>query len=310
MDYLRTIETFNAVVKHGSFSAAAEQLGMSRALMTRHVIDLEARIGARLLTRTTRNIALTEIGAEYFKFSQKFLDDLHSAELIARQAQSLPEGLLTVIAPKSFGGSHFSTAVAEFGKLHPKLTVALVLDDEATRSLQISQNDFDVAIRLAPLETKSAAVVRQIGSLKWMLCASPEYIAEHGAPVDLSDLSAHNCLVHTTLAADRIWRLGAARKGVKISGSFQSNSVLAIRRAALAGLGIAQMPTYYISRELAAGRLVPVLPDFPLPPRPVFVLLPANRLIPKKTQLFIRYIAKWYKQSPWEHGLAPASSND
>jgi DNA-binding transcriptional LysR family regulator len=300
MDYLKTIESFVAVASLGSFSAAAEQLGTSRALVTRHVMDLENRLGSRLFNRSTRRIALTDIGVNYQKFGRKLLDDLRSAEAMARKDQTEPEGTITVIAPKSFGGLHFSTAVAEFALKHPRLNVTLMLDDEATHSLQIARSEFDVAIRLAPLQAKSAAVVRRIGSLEWIVCAAPDYLAAHGEPVKPAELAGHNCLIHTTLASDRIWRFNAVKKGVKVSGTFLSNSVLAIRKAAVAGVGVAQLPTYYIAQDLAAGRLAPILKKFPVPMRPVYALLPANRLTPKKTKLFVNFIARWYAGRPWE----------
>lgn len=300
MDYLKTIETFTVVVAQRSFTAAAEQLGMSRALMTRHIMDLEARLGVRLLNRTTRSIVPTEIGSTFYEASKQLLIDLGVAEEQARRTHHLPEGSLTVVAPKSFGGAHFSKAVAEFGRLHPQLSISLILDDEATRSLQINQNDFDVAIRLAPLQAKSSAVVRQIGTLEWIPCAAPSYIQANSELRTPADLTAHNCLIHTSLAADRLWRFSGQRKGIKIAGSFQSNSVLAIRQAALGGVGIALLPTYYISRDLERGRLVRLLPRHPIPERPVFALLPASRMMPSKTRLFIKYIARWYKQRPWE----------
>jgi DNA-binding transcriptional LysR family regulator len=302
VDYLKTIESFVAVASLGSFSAAAEHLGTSRALVTRHVMDLENRLGSRLLNRSTRRIALTDIGVNYQEFSKKLLEDLRLAEAMARKHQTELEGTLTVIAPKSFGGLHFSTAVAEFALKHPKLKVMLMLDDEATHSLQIAQSEFDVAIRLAPLQVKSAAVVRRIGSLEWILCAAPEYLADKGAPAKPAELAAHNCLIHTTLAGDRIWRFSGTKQGVKVSGGFLSNSVLALRKAAISGVGIAQLPTYYIAHDLAAGRLVPLLIKFPLPARPVYALLPANRLTPRKTKLFVTFIARWYAGRPWEAG--------
>jgi DNA-binding transcriptional LysR family regulator len=305
VDYLKTIESFVAVSTLGSFSAAAEHLGTSRALVTRHVMDLEDRLGSRLLNRSTRRIALTDIGIGYRKFAKKLLDDLQLAEAMARKHQTELEGTLTVIAPKSFGGLHFSTAMARFALDHPKLKVVLMLDDEATHSLQIAQSEFDVAIRLAPLQEKSAAVVRRIGSMEWIVCAAPEYLASKGEPAKPADLADHNCLIHTTLAGDRIWRFGGTKKGVKISGGFLSNSVLALRNAAISGVGIAQLPTYYIAYDLAAGRLVPLLSRFPLPARPVYALLPANRLTPKKTKLFVSFIARWYAGRPWE-----VSAND
>jgi DNA-binding transcriptional LysR family regulator len=306
MDHLRTIESFVRVVRNGSFSKAAEELGASRALITRHILDLENRLGVRLMNRTTRQLALTEIGATYFDFCTKMLLELEQAETTVRQLQSKPEGVLRVIAPKSFGGFHFADAVSAFALRHPKIHVVFVLDDEATHTLNFASNDFDVAIRLSPLADDSAAVVRKIGSLEWIVCAAPDYLAQYGTPKRVEDYADANCLLHTRLASDRVWRFGTGKQriNVKVMGNFTSNSVLAIRRAAIAGLGIAQLPTYYISGELKSGKLVRIATQPALPARPVYALLPGNRMTPKKAQLFVSFIARWYKARPWSEAGA------
>jgi DNA-binding transcriptional LysR family regulator len=304
VDYVKTIESFVAVASFGSFSTAAEKMGLSRALVTRHIGDLETRLGARLLNRTSRRVALTDIGADYLPLARRILEALRAAELSTRRRTEALEGSLTVIAPKSFGSLHLADAIAKFALKHPTLRVVLMLDDVATRSLEIAQGDFDLALRLAPLQEKSGAIVRKLGTLRWVLCAAPSYLSQHGSPDTVAALGDHNCLLHSTLAADRMWRFASRKERVKVTGTFISNSVLAIRRAAIAGVGIAQLPTYYIAADLAEGRLVELLPLQPFAERPVFALLPGNRLIPKKTRLLISHLASWYRTKPWD---APSS---
>src|SRR5271170_4533726 len=144
MDRLKTMESFVRVVKAGSFSAAAGQLGMSRAIVTKHVIALERRLGARLLNRTTRRIALTEIGGEYYEFCTKILQEFEAEEFSIARLQKEPQGALRVIAPKSFASLHLGTAVAEFARTYPRLHVSLILEDSSIRTFAFAENEFDV----------------------------------------------------------------------------------------------------------------------------------------------------------------------
>jgi DNA-binding transcriptional LysR family regulator len=305
MDRLRTIESFVRVVKAGSFSAAAEQLGMSRAIVTKRVIDLEKHLGARLLNRTTRKVAPTEIGTAYYEFCARMLGDLEAADESIKRLQSEPEGRLRILAPKSFGSSHLATAVSQFALEHSKISISLVLDDSATHSLSFAESEIDVAIRLSPIASDSAVVARQIGSLEWVVCASPAYLESFGPPKRPADLARARCIVHLRLASDRIWRFaGAVPTSVKVKTVFTTNSVLAVRRAALAGVGVAQLPTYYAGADLKSGALQKVLVDHPLPERPVYAVFPAARFIPRKVGLFVKFLADWYALRTWDSSVA------
>jgi DNA-binding transcriptional LysR family regulator len=301
MDRLRTIESFVRVVRTGSFSAAAEQLGMSRAIVTKRIIDLEKHLGARLLNRTTRKVAPTELGATYYEFCTRMLNELEAADASIKRLQQEPEGQLRVLAPKSFGSLHFACAVADFALQHPKITVSLVLDDAATHNLNFVESEIDVAIRLSPIAADSAIVARQIGSLDWIVCASPSYLQKFGEPRTPADLAQAQCIVHHKLASDRIWRFaGNEPATVKVQAAFSTNSVVVVHRAALAGVGIAQLPTYYIDADLKAGRLRRILPDHPLPARPVTAVFAAARFIPRKVSVFVEFLADWYKCRSWD----------
>lgn len=301
MDYRKTVESFVLIAKLGSFARAAEQAGMSRTLMTRHIMDLEKRLGVRLFNRTTRQLALTERGEKYLECCSRVLSELEQTEAEIRQLQNEPEGELRVLAPKSFGGLHFADAVIEFARRHPRLRISLFLEDAVTRTLNFASNDFDVAIRLSPLPDSSATVVRKIGRLEWVVCAAPSYLEKHGTPKQVQDLERFNCLLQSALAPERVWRFGSPknRVSVKVSGTFLSNSAMVIRSAVISGLGIAQLPTYYIGEDLAQGRLrrIPLQPG--LEPRPVYALLPANRFTPKKSVLFVSFLAKWFRNQTW-----------
>ena len=306
MDRLKMMESFVAVVKAKSFSAAAERLGMSRAIVTKHIGGLEARLGARLLNRTTRRVALTEIGADYYEFCTGILGELERREGAIAREQKEPQGSLRLAVPTSFGAVNFPEAVSAFAQKYREIRVSLIVDNSSNYSVDLAATDFDVAIRLSPIPTTAAVTARQIGLLRWVACASPAYLKRAGEPKTVAGLSGHNCMIHMKLAPDRIWRFGGTgrkKPSIKVDGDFSSNSILMLRQAALDGLGIAMLPTYHIGEDLRDGTLRRVLPQLPPFERPVNVLFPAGRMIPKKTRLFREFIADWFKRGSWD---APA----
>lgn len=141
-------------------------------------------------------------------------------------------------------------------------------------------------------------VARRLGALKWIVCASPAYLAEHGTPKSPQDLAKHNCIVHKRLASERIWRF-TGRRSVKVSGSFATNSDVIVHKAALSGTGIAQLPTYFVAEDLRAGRLVQMPANFDLPEGVVFALLPNQRAISRRVRLFLSFLQRWYRSGPW-----------
>ena len=245
------------------------------------------------------------MGSAYFKFSVRFLRELENEEHFIKRLQRESEGALKISAPKSFGSFLFADAVAEFASLHPDINVSLTLDDSSSLQTKSIEYEFDVAIRLMAIED-STAVARKIGGIDWIACASADYILRHGAPQHPQDLTKANCLVHPKLASDNLWRFVSGNRivAVKVGGTFASNSVVVLRRAALRGLGIALLPLYRVQRDLASGELVQVLKDYPLQERPFYVLLPDNRLMPEKVRLFIDFLARWYRQNGESFRLA------
>ena len=303
MVQLKTMETFVQVVRTGSFSVAARELGFSRALVTKHVQSLEEHLGARLLNRTTRSINLTEIGAEYYDFCRRILAEIGDEERSLQDLQKEPRGSLRILAPKSFGTLHLCETIAAFGQRYPEIRTTLVLDDSSQRGPDLVENAFDVAVRLAAI-SDSSLIVRKLATLRWVLVASPAYLARRPAPKTPDDLAEHNGLTHLTIGADRVWRLQEGRKSipVKVQGSFAANSVIALQHAARVGIGIAALPTYCIAEDLESGALAQVLPSYSLPDRPLYVTYPYGTLPTKKVRLFVEFLAEWFKQPPWERG--------
>jgi DNA-binding transcriptional LysR family regulator len=299
VDRFRTIDSFVRVATARSFSGAAKQLGISRALVSLHITDLEKRLGVRLFNRTTRNLTLTDAGTNYLDFCQRMLAEMAERESSIAQFQKEPRGQLKVNAPKSFGSLHLADAVVNFSARYPNIQVSLILEDYSFRPYDFVDHGLDVAVRLGDLPD-SSLIARKIATLQWVVCASPKYVAQHGEPKAPADLGKHTCLAHIFLDPnDRAWRLHDADHliSVKISGAFSSNSALVLRKAALAGLGIAYLPLYCIESDLNSGALRRLLSDYSPPQRPIYVVYPPAARIPERVRTFVDFLANWFGET-------------
>jgi DNA-binding transcriptional LysR family regulator len=290
------MESFVRVVRSGSFTIAANQLGLSRALVSRHVGDLEARLGVRLLNRSTRSLNLTEEGRSYLEFCEQVFRDIEGRERAISRTRTEPVGTLKIAAPKSFGSLHLADAIVDFAKLHPRLRVTLILEDVSFhRSYDFVERGLDLALRISSLRNASV-IEHEIIPLDWVVCASPDYLAHASWPSTPSDLAGHACLIHVAVAAhDQIWRFEGSKGplSVKVTGTFFSNGALALRKAALGGLGIALLPRYSVADDLASGDLSTLLPDHPIAQRPLFAVYPRATAVPQKVQTFIDFLREW-----------------
>jgi DNA-binding transcriptional LysR family regulator len=295
MDRFQTIESFVRVAHAGSFTKAARQLGLSRALISRRIIELEARLGVRLLNRSTRSVSLTAEGRAYLTRCKQVLDDMEAAEReIARGVQT-PLGGIRVLAPKSFGVTCLSDAIIAFSKTHRQIRVSLSLGDFSFRPADLVEEGFDLAVRIADIRD-STVLARRITTLKSLLCASPDFIARDGSPTSVAELPHYSCLAHLgSDEHDRVWTFAGQRgASIRVDGSFDSNSALALRKAALAGLGIALLPEEYISADLASGALMRILPQCEVR-RPVTALYARSPHIPQKVRLLVSFLVQWFK---------------
>ena len=300
MDRFRTMQSFVEVIRLGSFSEAAKILGLSRALISRHITDLEKRLGVRLLTRTTRRITLTEAGAEHFNFCQRIIKEIEEKETSLKQMQREPAGSLKILAPKSLTTLALGDAIASFATASPHLSISLMLDDLSFRSYDFIERGFDVAVHTTPIR-ESSLVARKIATLRWLLCASPEYLKRQGEPRVPRDLTRHQCLVHLNSdPSDRVWRLrdNSGLASVKVQGPFASNSVLVLRKAALKSLGIAILPVYCVKEDLKSGALREVLADYPIPIHPLSLVWAPGRETPKKIRHLADFLAHWFRKHP------------
>lgn len=309
MDRFSTMESFVRVARSGSFTIAANQLGLSRALVSRHISALEERLGVRLLNRSTRSLNMTDEGRSYLEFCERTLRDVEASERAIGRTRTEPVGSLKVAAPKSFGTTHVADAAVAFSQLQPRLRVSLILEDVSfSRPYDFVERGLDLVLRVSSLRN-SSLVERTITSLEWLACAAPDYLARAGRPTTPAELAEHACLVHVNVAPqDRIWRFEGPKGhvSVKVAGTFFSNSALTLRKAALAGLGIAMVPRYSVAPDLAAGMLVPVLPRFKVAPRPLIAVYPRAAVVPQKVQLFVDFMRDWAARHDINHGTSHA----
>ncbi|MBV8235668.1 MAG: LysR family transcriptional regulator [Acidimicrobiia bacterium] len=307
MDRLAAMEAFVRVVERGGFTAAAEELRLSRAMVSKHVQDLEEHLGARLLNRTTRKVSLTEAGRVYYERSLQLLADLAETEEAVGELQARPRGRLRVNAPVSFGALHLAAAVADYMAAYPEVTVELTLND---RIVDLVEEGYDLALRIARL-TDSSLIARRLAPCRMAVCASPAYLGRAGQPEHPDDLTRHNCLGYSYGQARDEWRFdgpeGAA--SVRVRGTLQANNGDALRAAALRGAGLVLLPSFIVGADLTAGRLVPVLSGYRVPELGIHAVYPHSRHLSAKVRSFVDFLVPRYGETPtwdaWMSGPEP-----
>jgi DNA-binding transcriptional LysR family regulator len=259
MDRIRAMQVFTEVADRGSLTDAGIALDMSRAMVSRYLESLESWLGTRLLHRTTRRVSLTDAGAEALQRCRQVLDLTHDVQAAAGARSTTPSGTLRITTSNSFAQAHLAAAVSDFLKLHPRTQVELIALE---RAVNLVDERIDLAVRISN-QLDETLVARRIATCRSAVCAAPAYLAAHAAPKAPEDLRAHPCITHAHVGRTE-WRLQRNGQTVKVpvSGPLQSNEVAVTRQAALEGLGVALLPTYFISADLAEGRLVRLLPKY------------------------------------------------
>jgi len=298
MDRLRAIEVFVEVVDQGSFAAAADALDLSRNMASRHLADLEAYLGVRLLNRTTRSLSLTSTGAVYLQRAREILVQLDEADRIAGLQTLTPQGRLAVSAPMSFGVRHVAPHLGQYTSKNPDVSVDMVLND---RLVDLVEEGFDVAIRITGRMADSNLIVRRIASAELIMCASPGYLARHGDPETPASLVNHRCLGYSLGLESNLWtlrdRVGALEQ-VRVSPAVWANSGDAIEEIAISGGGIALQPGFIANADIASGRLVRVLPDWSGGVLGIYALSASKLYEPLKVRSFMDWIADLYRPKP------------
>ncbi len=301
MDRFENAKVFAAVVEAGGFTPAAERLGLSRAAASKHVQQLEERLGARLLERTTRRVSVTEAGRAFYQQCRRILTDLEEAERAASELHNEPRGELRVIAPTNFGLAELGTAIADLIIAFPRLHINLTFNDRVTDPIE---GGYDVAISVGrPHGTASSLIVRKLNTSRRILCASPDYLSRRGVPKRPEDLGSHGCLSYSYLEQPDEWHL-IGRDGervVKVSGPIVTSHRQVLRTAAVRGLGIAYGPVIFFHEDMMAGRVAQVLPQFKLPEATIYAVYPAGRQLSAKVKAFNDFMARYFADNP----LAP-----
>jgi DNA-binding transcriptional LysR family regulator len=290
MDRFTSMAMFVRVVERGSFAAAAEGSGMTPTMVGNHIRELERRLKGRLLNRTTRSQSLTELGKRYHARCLDILALVDSAELDAREMQASPRGRLRISCPIAYGTCALVPILADYLDRYPEVQVELSLED---RFVDLAVEGFDAAIRIGALPD-SNLIARPLRSSPRIACASPAYLARYGTPQTPTELAQHNCLAFAFPSGpERDWRFPRPdRRGeerVDVRGRLDVNGCMALREAALAGLGIILQPQMVLQDDLDAGRLVRLFPAWPAPTWPVHVVHLPDRSLPPKLQSFIAF---------------------
>jgi DNA-binding transcriptional LysR family regulator len=302
-DALQEMSVFARVVAAGSLSAAARELGLSPALVSRRLAALEARLGVRLLHRTTRSLHLTVEGARYYDACSRVLAEIEDANAEVSLGRAEPQGPLKVALPASFGHQHVAPLIPRFAELYPKVELALSLSD---RRVSVVDEGFDVAITIAHLEDSSLAA-RKLAPNRRIVCASPGYLRAHGTPRTPADLQAHNCLTTSDFSTTWEYKDADGRDGVaRVRGKYSCDNWEVLREWALAGLGVALKSTWDVYRQLQEGSLVALFAGYTFHSDvAIYAVYPHRRLLPAKTRVFIDFLAEAFGPEPyWDRLLA------
>lgn len=302
MDRFTVMKSFVHVVDSESFSAAARNLCLSRALVSRHIADLEQQVGARLLNRTTRAVTLTEAGIGHYEFCRRILNELIAEEESLKRLTERPEGQLNIIAPKWIGCLDLGDAIAAFAAEHPLIKVKLDLGGVSDRTHEFLSSGFEIAFQTNYLRD-SSVMVKKMASMQFVLCAAPSYLARTRRPIEPRDLVEHKCLMH---ANEPIWHFNLEEEQLRIKPenvAFASNTFLVLMKAAMRGMGVAMLPLRSIRRELQSGELELLLPAYAVPDRPLYAVYAPGAHRIRKIQCFLEYMSHWYRAHAMLDGL-------
>ena len=291
------MQVFAAVVDAGSFVGAADALGLSKAAVSRHVGELESRLGVRLLHRTTRRLSLTEEGEVFHARCKDLLGGVEEAEAEITAHAGEAVGLLKVNVPVSFGLLHLAPLWPVFMARHPKVTLDVTLSD---RLVDLVDEGYDLAVRIARLPS-SSLVSRRLASTRMILCASPAYLRAHGAPAHPSDIAAHAVMAYTLLSIGENWQFEGPQGPVtvKVTPRMHTNSGETCCAAALHGQGLVLQPAFLVGEHLASGALVEVLPQYRSIELGIYAVYPTRKHLTHKVRVLIDHLAEAFKARDW-----------
>jgi DNA-binding transcriptional LysR family regulator len=297
MDHLQSMKVFVRVADLGSFARAANSMDISNAVATRHIADLEGRLGTRLLNRTTRSLSLTESGQVYLERARQILDELDDVEQMVVARNHEPVGSLRIVAPVVFGLHNLAPVLQTYAQRYPKVLPDVTLVD---RQVDLVEEGFDVGIVIARQVRSASVVTRRLTTGCMTVCATPEYLATHGTPTRPEELLAHPCLSLPSeyWGDERVFTGPDGEVRVRPSNVIVANNTEMLRQFALLGMGIAILPSYLIGNDTTRGRLVRLLSDYRLPQVEINVAYPSRRHLPAKVRTFIDHLVEHFSQTP------------
>lgn len=299
MDRFLEMQTFNAVVEAGSFVKAADSLAMSKAAVSRYVVDMETRLGVRLLHRTTRRLSLTDEGQVFYARSKDLLGQLQEAEDEITSRSDAASGLLRINAPLTFGILHLAPLWGVFKAEHPKVTLDVTLAD---RLVDLVEEGYDVAIRIATLES-STLVSKRLATTRMVLCASPAYLAQHGTPVHPSELAQHAVISYSYWSTKDEWHFDGPNGpvSVKTRPCIHTNSGDTCRAAALAHQGMILQPSFLVGKDLSEGTLLELMPAYRSMELGIYAVYPTRKHVSAKVRALIDFLTTHFagRRNSW-----------
>ena len=291
IDLLAAMKTYAAVVDGGSFAVAADKLGVSRAMVSKQIQKLEEHLGTRLMHRTTRRLSVTETGRAFYERSVQILGDVDEAEHVAGDMTRMPQGVLRISIPLSYGQHRLAGIIGGYSQAYPQVQLDIALSD---RKVDLVEDGFDLAIRIGA-QPQQDLIARKLAGVHSVVCAAPAYLARWGAPSVPADLSRHACLAYTLSATGSDWRLqqvGGTGETitVPVAGPIRADNGDIIRLAALSGAGIVFQPHFIVGADLAAGRLVHLLPAWRSAELGVYAVYPSRKHLSAKVRTFVDFL--------------------
>jgi len=296
VDQFLPVKIFVRIVQLGTFTAVAKDLGLTQSSVSKKMTALEASLGVKLLTRSSRQVLLTESGTRFYEHSLVILNEWEEAKTQAREYTQKPKGNLRINIPSAFGDLHVIPHLPQFIKLYPDITLDI---SSLERRVDLINEGIDIAIRIGEL-SDSSLIARKIGTSPRALIASPTYLKLHGAPTTLEELKHHNCLIYSNLLTYNRWHFWHKKKelSVMVSGSIQADSGPVLRKFVLAGSGMSVLPRWLIQNDLNSGALVAVLDEYRPTEVPINALYLQKHYVPLKVRCFVDYFEQLYSQCP------------
>jgi DNA-binding transcriptional LysR family regulator len=305
MDQLRSLRIFTQVISEGSFAGAARLLDLAPAVVTRAIADLEQHLGARLLNRTSRSLALTEIGEAYLLRTRQLLADLDDADALASAQTKRPSGPLRILCPPAFAAHQLALHLPQFHALYPEITLEIATPGP----VDAANEHFDVSIlSIGEQPLQGDFIARQLACSAFIVCASPAYLAQHGRPQEPNDLLSHQAILPAVSAVRRELTLYRQADDSQITlplptALLSTSQIEVILAAALSGLGIAGLPTFIAAHALRNGTLERVLPEWHGTTLNLYAAMPTRKHIPARTRVFIDFLVQTFggtRADPWQ----------